>query len=97
MEPDMTIKSHTITYSLNKGQTTGGYLIAQNDAVIGFAFADPMSRLTFFSFDGRLKDLEKMAFRSIEDIEGSLMTYLDGRAGSAPAAEPKREPVSTLG
>lgn len=91
----MTLKSHTITYSLGKGQTTTGFLIAQNDAVIGFAFADPMGRLTFFSFDSRLKDLEKMAFRSIEDIEGSLMTYLDGSRPAAP--EPKREPVSTLG
>ena len=92
----MTIKSHTITYSLGKGQTTSGFLIAQNDAVIGFAFTDPMNRLTFFSFDARLKELEKMAFRSIEDIEGSLMTYLDGSRASA-APEPKREPVSTLG
>lgn len=73
----MTIKSHNITYSLNKSATSGGYLIAQNDAVVGFAFADPMGRLTFFTFDSRLKELEKMAFRSIEDIEGSLMTYLD--------------------
>ncbi|HEX2685572.1 MAG TPA: hypothetical protein VHN14_03100, partial [Kofleriaceae bacterium] len=75
--------------------------IAQNDAVIGFAFTDPMNRLTFFSFDARLKELEKMAFRSIEEIEGSLMTYLDGRGGSTtstPTIEPaKREPVSTLG
>jgi len=86
----MTIKSHTITYSLAKGQTTSGFLIAQNDAVIGFAFADPMNRLTFFSFDLRLKDMEKMAFRSIEDIEGALMTFLD-RTG---APEPKREPVN---
>jgi hypothetical protein len=88
----MTIKSHTITYSLAKGQTTTGFLIAQNDAVIGFAFTDPMLRLTFFSFDMRLKELEKMAFRSIEDIEGSLMTYLDGR--NTPA-EVKREPIKT--
>ncbi len=86
----MTIKSHTITYSLGKTQTSSGFLIAQNDAVIGFAFNDPMGRLTFFSFDMRLKDLEKMAFRSIEDIEGSLMTYLEARAG---APEPKREPI----
>ncbi len=87
----MTIKSHTITYSLARGQTASGFLIAQNDAVIGFAFGDPMGRLTFFSFDLRLKDLEKMAFRSIEDIEGSLMTYLEARAN---APEPKREPVN---
>ena len=87
----MTIKSHTITYSLGKSQTISGFLIAQNDAVIGFAFADPMNRLTFFSFDMRLKDLEKMAFRSIEDIEGSLMTYLESRP---EAAAPKREPVT---
>ena len=86
----MTLKSHTITYSLAKGQTTSGFLIAQNDAVIGFAFADPMLRLTFFSFDQRLKDLEKMAFKSIEDIEGSLMTYLEGRGGGI---EIKREPA----
>ena len=85
----MTIKSHTITYSLSKSQTTSGFLIAQNDAVIGFAFSDPMGRLTFFSFDLRLKDMEKMAFRSIEDIEGSLMTYLETRT-----PEPKREPVN---
>ena len=78
----MTIKSHTITYSLSKGQTTNGFLIAQNDAVIGFAFADPMGRLTFFSFDARLKDLEKTAFHSIEEIESSLMTYLDGRGNT---------------
>ena len=87
----MTIKSHTITYSLAKNQTASGFLIAQNDAVIGFAFADPMNRLTFFSFDMRLKDLEKMAFRSIEDIEGSLMTYLEARP---EVAAPKREPVT---
>ena len=87
----MTIKSHTITYSLGKGQTISGFLIAQNDAVIGFAFGDPMGRLTFFSFDVRLKELEKTAFRSIEDIEGSLMTFLESRAGNA---EPKREPVT---
>ena len=87
----MTIKSHTITYSLGKAQTTSGFLIAQNDAVIGFAFSDPMGRLTFFSFDLRLKDMEKMAFRSIEDIEGALMTFLDSRVG---AAEAKREPVN---
>jgi len=86
----MAIKSHTITYSLAKGQTTGGFLIAQNDAVIGFAFMDPMMRLTFFSFDQRLKELEKMAFKSIEDIEGSLMTYLDG---SRPGLDVKREPA----
>ena len=86
----MTIKSHTITYSLAKGQTTSGFLIAQNDAVIGFAFGDPMGRLTFFSFDMRLKELEKTAFRSIEDIEGSLMTFLESRAA---AVEPKREPI----
>jgi hypothetical protein len=86
----MTIKSHTITYSLSKSQTTSGFLIAQNDAVIGFAFSDPMGRLTFFSFDMRLKDMEKMAFRSIEDIEGALMTFLEARA----APEPKREPVN---
>ena len=87
----MTIKSHTITYSLSKGQTTTGFLIAQSDAVIGFAFNDPMSRLTFFSFDSRLKELEKMAFRAIEDIEGSIMTYL----GNSNATEPKREPIKT--
>lgn len=68
----MSIKSHNITYSLTKGQQTSGYLIAQNDAVIGFAFADPMGRLTFFTFDNRLKDLEKSAFRGIDDIEASL-------------------------
>jgi hypothetical protein len=85
----MTIKSHTITYSLSRNQTTSGFLIAQNDAVIGFAFSDPMGRLTFFSFDMRLKDMEKMAFRSIEDIEGSLMTFLETRT-----PEPKREPVN---
>jgi hypothetical protein len=88
----MTIKSHTITYSLSKGQTTTGFLIAQSDAVIGFAFNDPMGRLTFFSFDSRLKELEKMAFRTIEDIEGSIMTYLDNRT---VAPEPKREPIKT--
>lgn len=75
----MPIKSHTITYSLSKTQTSGGFLIAQNDAVLGFAFTDPMNRLTFYSFDERLKELERMAFKSIEDIEGSLMTYLEGR------------------
>jgi len=92
----MTIKSHTITYSLAKGQTTSGFLIAQNDAVIGFAFTDPMNRLTFFSFDLRLKELEKMAFRSIEDIEGSLMTYLEGSGGagrSGASLDLKREPA----
>jgi hypothetical protein len=31
-----------------------------------------------------------MAFKSIEDIEGSLMTYLEGRGGGI---EIKREPA----
>ncbi len=88
----MTLKSHTITYSLGKGQTTTGFLIAQNDAVIGFAFADPMGRLTFFTFDSRLKEIEKTVFRTIEEIEGSLMTYLEARQ-----PEVKREPITTLG
>ena len=88
----MTIKSHTITYSLGKGQTTNGFLIAQNDAVIGFAFNDPMQRLTFFTFDSRLKEIEKSVFRTIEEIEGSLMTYLEARQ-----PEVKREPITTLG
>lgn len=88
----MSIKSHTITYSLAKGQTTPGFLIAQSDAVIGFAFNDPMSRLTFYSFDARLKELEKVVFRSIEEIEGSIMTYLENRSAQV---EPKREPINT--
>lgn len=72
----MTLKSHTITYSLNRNQSAAGYLIAQSDALVGFAFADPMGRLTFFSFDARVKEMERMAFRSIEEIEGSLVSYL---------------------
>jgi len=87
----MTIKSHTITYSLGRNQLAGGFLIAQNDAVIGFAFGDPMSRLTFYSFDNRLKDMEKMVFRGIEDIEGSIMTFMESRA-----AKEKVEPTSRL-
>ncbi len=83
----MSIKSHTITYSLNRNMTQPGFLVAQNDAVIGFAFADPMGRLTFFTFDVRLKEMEKITFRSIEDIEGSLMTFLDTRVSQA-APEP---------
>lgn len=72
----MTIKSHTITYSLNRNQSANGFLIAQSDALVGFAFADPMGRLTFFSFDARVKEMERMAFRSIEEVEASLATYL---------------------
>ncbi len=80
----MSIKSHTITYSLGRNQTANGFLIAQNDAVVGFAFGDPMSRFTFYSFDNRLKDLEKMVFRGIEDIEGSIMTLMDARTKDKP-------------
>jgi hypothetical protein len=83
----MTIKSHTITYSLSKGVTSNGFLIAQNDAVLGFAFNDPMGRLTLFSFDARVKDLERTAFRSIEDIEGALSAALSRLAAADPAAD----------
>lgn len=88
----MTIKSHTITFSLGKAQTAAGFLIAQSDIVIGWAFADPMGRFTFFSVDSRLKELEKLVFRAIEDIEGSIMTYLD----RASQIEPRREPIRNL-
>lgn len=73
----MSIKSHSISYSLNRNLTQPGFLVAQNDAVIGLAFTDAMGRLTFFSFDARLKDMEKVAFSSIEDVEGSLLTVLE--------------------
>ncbi len=85
----MAVKSHSITYSLSKGQASAGFLITLSDAVMGFAFSDPIGRLTFFSFDVRLKDLEKMVFRSIEEIEGSVMTFMDGRAGDARPAPAK--------
>jgi hypothetical protein len=87
----MSLKSQYITYSLNRHQTATGFLLAHADGVIGFAFADPVGRLTFFSFDARLKELEKVVFKGIEDIEGSIMTYLDS---SKPPVD-QREPVST--
>lgn len=87
----MSIKSHTISYSLNRNTIQPGFLVAQNDAVIGLAFADPMGRLTFFTFDARLKDMEKITFRSIEDVEGALMTFLEKGAG-----DPVREPIGVM-
>ena len=87
----MSLKSQYITYSLGRNQTATGFLLAHADGVIGFAFSDPVGRLTFFSFDARLKDLEKVVFRGIEDIEGSIMTYLDS---SKPPVE-QREPANT--
>jgi hypothetical protein len=47
-----------------------------------------MGRLTFFTFDARLKEMEKITFKSIEDIEGALMTFLETRTN-----EPAREPI----
>ena len=84
----MSIKSHTVFYSLNRNMTQPGFLMAQNDAVIGFSFADPMGRLTFFTFDARLKEMEKITFKSIEEIEGALMTFLETRTNEAA-----REPI----
>jgi hypothetical protein len=86
----MSLKSQYITYSLGRHQTATGYLLAHQDGVIGFAFSDPVGRLTFFSFDARLKDLEKVVFKGIEDIEGSIMTYLDS---SKPPVD-QREPAA---
>ncbi len=79
----MPIKSHVVNYSLGRGQAAPGYLIAENDAILGSAFRDPMGRLTFATYDARLKELEKLVFRTIEEIEGSLMTYLEGRGATA--------------
>ena len=85
----MSLKSQYITYSLGRNQTASGFLLADQNGVIGFAFSDPVGRLTFFSFDSRLKELEKVVFRGIEDIEGSVMTYLDSAKSDA------REPAHT--
>jgi hypothetical protein len=87
----MSLKSQKIIYSLGRHQTASGFLLAHQDGVIGFAFSDPVGRLTFFSFDTRLKELEKVVFRGIEDIEGSIMTYLDS---SKPPVD-QREPAGT--
>ena len=81
----MALKSQYITYSLGRNQTATGFLLAHQDGVLGFAFSDPVGRLTFFSFDGRLKELEKVVFRGIEDIEGSIMTYLESAQQREPA------------
>ena len=87
----MSLKSQKVTYSLGRQQAASGFLLAHQDGVIGFAFSDPVGRLTFFSFDTRLKELEKVVFRGIEDIEGSIMTYLD----SAKPPVEQREPIGT--
>ena len=57
--------------------------------MIGLAFSDPMGRMTFFAFDARLKEAEKVLFRTIQEMEGALSAFLEKAGG-----EPVRAPIS---